>query len=77
MDFNRIKRISNIIFYVSVIYTIGVLLKTYFDRMKLPDGVCPLESNNIAIYIGIGLLVISLISSTIVSIMEKKNKDKQ
>ncbi len=64
--------VSNILFFGSVLFSIGVLLKIYIDRSSLPEGVCPADYNNGWVYLAIGLLVASTIYSSVIDYRKKK-----
>lgn len=75
MKIKDLKRINNILFYSSVIFALGVLGKNYWDRSRLPEGVCPIDNNSYLIYISISLLIVSFIFSIVLSHLEKKQVD--
>lgn len=66
------KKISNILFGVSIFIAIYTLFKVYLLKSQLPQGVCPVNTYNNLIYVSIGLLVISFIVMVIIEIKEKK-----
>lgn len=63
--------LSNGIYAFSILFALGVLLKVYLDRYRLPEGVCPTAYNNQWIYLSIGLLILATI---VTSIMDRRNK---
>lgn len=68
------KKISviNVLYIVSVVYAIGIFVKIYYDRSKLPAGVCPIDNNNLLIYSSIVLLVVTSIITGVVDYRNKK-----
>lgn len=70
----RIKLINNIFFYSTIILAGVVMAKTYYDRSKLPEGVCPITNNQTIYYLAIILLIISFIVNMIISIKYKVKK---
>jgi len=74
MNIKRLKLINNIIFYSATIFAVGVLIKTYIDRARLPEGVCPANTNAVWIYISIGLLVCSFVVNILLSLKERQLK---
>lgn len=66
--------LSNAIYAFTILFALGVLLKIYIDRARLPEGVCPTAYNNQWIYLSIGLLVIGTIVTSILD-RQKKKKD--
>lgn len=77
MKIKQLKLINNVLFYGSVIFAIGVLGKSYWDRSRLPEGVCPINNNSHLIYASIGLLIVSFAFSIILSQLEKRNKTEE
>ncbi|MDA3846172.1 MAG: hypothetical protein PF505_06465 [Vallitaleaceae bacterium] len=74
MTNKRIKLINNIVFYSATIFAMGVLIKTYIDRSRLPEGICPADTNALWIYISIGLLLCSFGVNVFLGLKERKNK---
>lgn len=65
---------SNVIFSGSVLFALVVMGKVYYDRSRLPADVCPIDHNATILYIGIGVLVIGII---ITSILDYRNKNRK
>lgn len=63
--------LSNAIYAFSIVFALGVLLKVYIDRFRLPEGVCPTAYNNGWIYLSIGILIVSTVITTV---MDRKKK---
>lgn len=63
--------LSNGVYAVTILFALGVLLKVYIDKARLPEGVCPTAYNNELIYFSIGLLVVGTI---ITSLLDRKAK---
>jgi len=66
--------LSNAIYGFTILFALGVLLKVYIDKARLPEGVCPTAYNNQWIYLSIGLLVLGTIVTSILD-RQKKKKD--
>jgi len=72
MNLKKAKRITDILYILSIIFAVAIVLKNYFDKSKLPEGFCPVR-NNMQYMIGaIVLLVIAFMASTIIDYMRKK-----
>ena len=56
-----IARVSKYTFYAGVLTAIYGLLKSFIDRRGLPPEACPIEDNRPIMYIGIALLIISIV----------------
>ena len=57
---NKLKEqlnISNFMYILTVLFAIGVLFKTLYERYQLPEGVCPVDNNRPLIYTAIALLI--------------------
>ena len=67
----KVKKISNIFFGITIVFAIYTLSKIYILKSQLPEGVCPAKAYNNLIYLSIGMLVISFI---VLIIIEKKEK---
>lgn len=63
--------LSNIIYGISMLYALAVVAKVYYDRSQLPPNVCPITNNNPWIYSAIGVLLVSVV---VTSILDRKNK---
>ncbi|GMQ56709.1 hypothetical protein AN1V17_11030 [Vallitalea sediminicola] len=70
----KLSKLSNIIFYIAIGTSIFALGKTYYDKSKLPEGVCPVDNNNWLLTIGIIMIIIYLIISLVQWYIYKKNK---
>jgi len=64
--------LSNSIYTFSILFALGVMLKVYLDRYRLPEGVCPTAYNNQWIYLSIGLLITTTIVTSVVDYRKKK-----
>ena len=71
----KLRFLNNIIFYGAVGFSLYVLIKTYMDRAKLPEGVCPINNNQSIFYLAIGLLVLTFIFSLFLDSAWKKLKN--
>lgn len=56
-----IEKVSKYTFYAGVLTAIYGLFKSFIDRRGLPPGACPIEDNRPIMYIGIALLIISIV----------------
>lgn len=74
MKYKKLSIISNIIFFSSSIFALGVLAKNYIDRSKVPAGVCPIENNRSLMIVSIVILVLAFIFTTIIDRKLKKVK---
>ncbi|WZL82935.1 hypothetical protein QBE53_07440 [Vallitaleaceae bacterium 9-2] len=72
MKITKLKKLSNGLFILSVIFSAGVLFKNWFDQRNLPEGVCPIENNSEWMIAAISLLVISFIVTSIIDYRIKK-----
>lgn len=61
----KIKKISDYIFYLGVIVAGYGLYKSYIATRGLPAGACPIEDNRPKLYLAIGLLLVSFLMSFI------------
>ncbi len=75
MDIKKIKRISDVIYVITIVYAVVIVGKNYYDRSILPEGVCPVNNNYIYIISAIGLLVITFITTSIIDHKYKKDKE--
>lgn len=69
--------VSNIIYGVSMLFAISVMAKVYYDRSQLPAGVCPITNNNIWVYSAIGVLLVSIVVTSILDRRSKKAKQQE
>lgn len=73
MNRQKLKQIGNWIYWSVTVFSLGVIViiaKDYFRYRSL--GVCPISKNNTLVYIALGLLVSSIISTTWIDYMVKK-----
>jgi len=76
MELRKIKKISDIIYYISIGFAIIVIGKNYYDRWRLPEGVCPVNENYGYIMFAIGLLLVTFVVTTIIDRkVKKQDKD--
>lgn len=68
-----VDRVSKYTFYAGILVAIYGLFKSFMDRRGLPPGVCPIEDNRPILYIGIVLLLISIVLDFVAD-REKKEK---
>lgn len=61
----RLETLSNLLFYLGVLTSIGTITYTYWVRRSLPKGMCPVSQNYSLYMISIGLLAVSIIMSFI------------
>lgn len=64
---------SNIIFIAAICIFIYGLYKIYTIRQVLPSGVCPVNDNRPILFIGIFLMLLSIL----ISYFEDKQKNKK
>ena len=76
MTLKKIKRISDSMYVLIIIYAIVVVGKNYYDRSILPEGVCPITNNYAYIVAAIGLLIFTFIVTSIVDYKFKKQSQK-
>ncbi|MBC7961155.1 MAG: hypothetical protein H7X94_14945 [Vallitaleaceae bacterium] len=74
MKIKKYLTLSNLLFTGSVLFAIAVLLKTYLDNAKVPEGVCPVDNNRGLLIVAITIL---LLVTVITSIMDYKKKKVQ
>lgn len=67
------KIISNITFGIGSAIAIYAIVTTFIIQSNLPPGVCPIDNGRPLIYVSIGFLVVSLITSFLSG---KNNKKK-
>ncbi|MCT4596265.1 MAG: hypothetical protein N4A50_00095 [Vallitalea sp.] len=65
MKNKRLSTLTNILFYISIVISVLALGKTYYDRITLPDGVCPVNDNNTLIIVALCSVIIYFIVSII------------
>ncbi|MCM1988613.1 hypothetical protein [Oceanirhabdus seepicola] len=72
---NKIKlhTISNLLFISAVIISIFSLGKTVYERSRLPEGVCPIDNNRSIMIIGMIMLFLYLVVSTVEGYIRKEN----
>lgn len=75
MDLKKVKRISDVIYVVTILYAVAIVAKNYYDQQMLPEGVCPIDNNYEYIVLAIALLVITFIVTSIIDYKFKKQKD--
>lgn len=63
--------LSNMIYGISMLFALSVLIKTYIDRSRLPEGVCPAATNSEWMYAAIGFLVVATV---VTSFLDHKKK---
>ena len=66
--------IKNILYGIGVLYAIGILGKTYYDRLKLPAGICPIDNNRGLMISGIIVLILVTIITSIIDHKQKNNE---
>lgn len=71
MQIKKFFTLSNLLYTASILFALGILLKTYLDRSNLPAGVCPYDNNRGLMIVAIVLL---LLVSVVTSIMDHKKK---
>lgn len=72
MNNKRLSVLTNILFYISIVISILALGKTYYDRIKTPDGVCPVNDNNTLIMVALFSVIIYFIVSILDWYINKK-----
>ncbi len=60
------KKISNILFGLAIIFGAYGGAQIIYNRINLPQNVCPIDNNRIYLYIAIACVVISVILEMIV-----------
>ncbi|MCR1952577.1 MULTISPECIES: hypothetical protein [unclassified Clostridium] len=69
----KIIKLSNILFTIAIVVSLYGFYKIYEVRRDLPIGTCPIEDNRPILYLGIFLMI----SSIIVSYIEDRQSKKQ
>lgn len=64
--------VSNVLYYATMLFAIGVLIKTLYERFDLPAGVCPVDNNRLLIYTAIILLIGVNLATSAYSYWKKK-----
>jgi len=77
MKLKKVKRISDIIYIITILYAVGIVGKNYYDQSILPEGVCSLNNNYEYIVVAIGLLVVTFIITSIIDYKLKKQAEKK
>lgn len=77
MEIKKVKKVSDLIYYISIAFAIIVIGKNYYDRASLPEGVCPVSNNYSLIIFAITLLIISFIVTSVIDRLNKKSGNKQ
>lgn len=73
MKNKKIFKFTNILFAIGIIFSVGVLIKSYIDKSKLPEGVCPINNNRELLIAAIIVLIVITIITTFIEYIEKKN----
>ena len=68
----RVNKISDYLMYSGVIVGVYGLYKVIVSRIGLPEGVCPITDNRGVLYLGMILLISSVILSFISDREDKK-----
>lgn len=55
--FQRYLTAGNLLYIGSILFALGVLFKTFYERLRLPEGVCPIESNRPLLYAALIILI--------------------
>lgn len=71
----KLHTISNILFISAIFMSIFSLGKTFYERSRLPEGVCPIDNNRSMMFIGIIMLFLYLVISTVEGYISKKNRN--
>ncbi len=61
----NLNKISNWLFYLGIIAAILGYYKIYKVKSMLPPGVCPINNNRGTLFVGIFLLVASVITALV------------
>ena len=72
MKDKKVFTLSNLIYTSSLIFAVGVLVKTYIDRSKVPPGVCPIDDNRGLMILAIGILGFATIVTSVIDYRKKK-----
>lgn len=75
MNLKKVKRISDVIYIITILYAVAIVAKNYYDQSVLPEGVCPINNNYEYIVLAIALLVITFVVTSIIDYKFKKQKD--
>jgi hypothetical protein len=70
----KLHTLANIIFYIAGGTSVFALVKTFYERSKLPEGVCPVDNNNWLLTIGISMILLYLIISLIEWFVNKEKE---
>lgn len=71
----KLHTISNFLFVSAILISIFSLGKTFYERSRLPEGVCPIDNNRSIMIIGMFMLLLYLVVSTIEGHINKKNEN--
>lgn len=71
------KIISNITFGIGSAIAIYAIITTFITQSNLPPGVCPIDNGRPLIYVSIGFLVVSLITSFLSGKDKNDKKDSE
>ncbi|MGI5851402.1 MAG: hypothetical protein ACOX77_04770 [Caldicoprobacterales bacterium] len=61
MKMGWLKKISNILFVLTIGFTLYILVDFFITRGSLPPGVCPIENKRPLMYIAAALALVSFI----------------
>lgn len=69
--------LSNILYTASILFALFVMVKTYFDRRNLPEGVCPFDNNRQLMFVAIGFLITVMIITTMMDRRKRLGEGKK
>jgi len=57
MKIKKYLTISNLLYMGTLLFALGVILKTFLESSQLPPGACPVDNNRPLLYLSIILLI--------------------
>lgn len=73
MEDKKLRRISDFLYWVGIVFAAGVLIKTYIDKSKVPPGVCTINNNRGLL---IGAIAFLFIVTVVTWILDYRKKSK-
>ncbi len=73
MKLKKWMTLSNLLFTGSVLFALLVLLKTFVDKSRVPEGVCPITNNRSLLIISLVVLIIVTVITAMIDYKTKKN----
>lgn len=77
MKNKKLLNLSNLLYAIGILFALGVYLKSYIDKSRLPEGMCPIDNNRGLMFVAIIILVIITIITSVIDYFEKKKEIKE